>query len=214
MTLASGLVLAVLSVWDYPSRQHRHEELRGEFIRASANADYSACEKAARAGTELLPDDPTWRYNLACALAYRESPSAALDSLEQAVRLGFRNANAIEKDNDFARVNSLPRFKEIVALAQKLAGEPIPGRPEIGPAYGHIGSTLTLSPTNVSWNFDAGVFETEIKLAGEHNAAPLAGQYGKSRPTQNGTSSVSDSLRPLSLRVPDGGGNEGTGGEP
>ena len=183
LALAAADMAPVFNVWRQPQLWPRHMQLRGEFLSAVRRGDTKAMETFSRAGTELMPEDPTWRYNLACALAYRESPSAALDSLEQAVRLGFRNANAIEKDNDFARVNSLPRFKEIVALAQKLAGEPIPGRPEIGPAYGHLGSTLTLSPTNVSWNFDTGVFETEIKLAGEHNAAPLAGQYGKSRPT-------------------------------
>ncbi len=176
---------SVQDVWRMPQVWPQHTQLRNEFLKAIRRGDTKAMEKVSKAGTELMPDDPTWRYNHACALAYREKPDAALDDLEKAVRLGFRNAAAIEKDSDFARIRDLPRFKEIVALARKLANEPVPGHPRPVPAYTSFGGTVTLTPTNVAWNFDSGVFETHIQIAGVNNPSPLATRYGASRPKPN-----------------------------
>ncbi len=165
MTLASGLVLAVLSVWDYPSRQHRHEELRGEFIRASANADYSACEKAARAGTELLPDDPTWRYNLACSEARLGRMETAFDDLEKAIRLGFRDAETIGSDPDFIEYRNERRFKDAVDLAVRMKGERIfLGPLAVVPAKGKTGGSLALGAQNLSWDFESGCFSAVMEL--------------------------------------------------
>ena len=174
-------VTPVFDVWRQPQLWLRHSQLRNEFLGAVRRGDTKAMETISKAGVELMPEDPTWRYNHACALAYREEAGFALNELEKAVHLGFRNANAIEKDTDFARVNTLPRFKEIVQLAQKLAGKPIPGRPQVQPAYARLGGALTLTATNVNWNFDTGVFETHIQMAGENNPSPLADRYGKSK---------------------------------
>lgn len=185
-TLALGVAAAdvtpTFNIWRQPQIWPQHIQLRNSFLQAIRRGDTKGMESISRAGTNLMPEDPTWRYNHACALAYREDPDAALDELEKAVQLGFRKANAIEKDTDFSRINTLPRFKEIVELAQKLADKPVPGRPQVGPAYAHIGGSITLSATNVVWDFDTGVFHTEIRLAGENMPSPLASQYGKSRP--------------------------------
>ena len=184
--LALGLTAAepapVFNVWRQPAVWPQHRLLRSQFIQAMQRGDTKTMEIKAREGTELMPEDPTWRYNHACALAYRESPDEALATLEMAVKLGFRDANAIEKDRDFERINALPRFKEIVALARKLAGQPVPGRPMTGPAYVPYGGGVTLSATNVTWNFDTGVFETQIQFVGENNPSPRADRYGCSRP--------------------------------
>ncbi len=175
-------VTPVFNVWRQPQIWPRHTQLRNSFLQAIRRGDTKAMEATSRAGTELMPEDPTWRYNHACALAYREEPSAALAELEKAIQLGFRQAAAIEKDTDFARINTLPRFKELVALARDLAGKPVPGRPKTGPAYARLGGAVTLSATNVVWDFEAGVFESEVKTVGENTPSPLAAQYGKSRP--------------------------------
>ena len=175
-------VTPAFDVWRQPQIWPRHMQLRNSFLQAIRRGDTKQMEAISRAGTDLMPEDPTWRYNHACALAYREEPGEALNDLEKAVMLGFRNAAAIEKDSDFARINSLPRFKEIVELARNLADKHVPGRPAVGPAYARIGGALTLSPTNVAWNFDSGIFETDIRIVGENNPSPLANNYGKSRP--------------------------------
>ena len=63
-------VLAVLSIWDYPSRQQEHDRLRRQFVAAVRSGDTVTMEETCRKGVKLLPDDPTWQYNLACSLAY------------------------------------------------------------------------------------------------------------------------------------------------
>ena len=85
MTAPLIAVLAVLSVWDYPARQPQHERLRAEFVQAVREGDTKKMEESSRKGAELLPDDPTWAYNLACSLAYRAKPDEALDQLEKAI---------------------------------------------------------------------------------------------------------------------------------
>ena len=88
MTAALLPFLAVLSIWDYPARQPQHERLRAEFVQAVRAGDTKKMEESSRKGTELLPDDPTWAYNLACSLAYREKPGG---------RLGFIHASTAAK---------------------------------------------------------------------------------------------------------------------
>lgn len=174
-------VIPAFDLWRQPQVWPRHMQIRSQFLEAVRRGDTKLMETASKAGVELMPEDPTWRYNHACALAYREQAGLALNELEQAVRLGFRDANAIEKDPDFARINTLPRFKEIVDLAKKLADEPIPGRPQVSPAFARMGGAFTLNTTNVTWNFDTGLFETTLETVGVNNPQPLAEKYGQSR---------------------------------
>lgn len=161
------LVLAVLSMWDYPSRQARHEILRSRFVTAVKEGDTAAMEEVSREGVELLPDDPTWRFNLACSLAwFPDREKESLDTLEKAIYLGFRDAEAISKDSDLSRVSDNPRFPALVDKARSLARKPV----EEGPlssraATGVAGKTLVLGAKNLAWDFDAGCFDAMVKLA-------------------------------------------------
>ena len=170
-------LLAVLSVWDYPSRQGEHERLRGEFIRASRSGDTKAMEAASRKGTELLPDDPTWAYNLACSLAYFGDDSAALDQLEKAIDLGFRDDKVIAADSDLKRFAKNKRFKELVEYARESAGRPIFSGPlAVAEATGTTGKSLALGEQNMLWDFDAACFVAKMSLApgnGGGNAGDL-----------------------------------------
>ena len=166
MTAPILSLLAVLSIWDYPARQPQHELLRAEFVQAVRAGDTKKMEESSRKGTELLPDDPTWAYNLACSLAYREKPDDALDQLEKAIDLGFRDASAIAVDSDLRRISSNRRFKELVEYAKESAGRPI----MIGPlavtdATGIVGESLALGEQNMLWDFDTGCFIAKMKLA-------------------------------------------------
>ena len=105
---SSSDVTPVFDVWRQPQVWPRHIQLRNSFLQSIHRGDTKGMEAISRAGVELMPEDPTWRYNHACALAYRESPESALVDLEMAVQLGFRNADAIEKDSDLARINTHP----------------------------------------------------------------------------------------------------------
>ena len=89
-------LLAALSVWDYPERQLRHDALRQQFTAAVREGDTATMEETSRKGMELLPDDPTWRYNHACSLAwYPGRAEEALDELEKAIDLGYRASPTI-----------------------------------------------------------------------------------------------------------------------
>ena len=64
--------------------------------------------------TSLLPDDSTVRYNLACSFAMLGQIEEALATLEQAIDLGYRDADLMRKDEDLTRLWDEPRFKELL----------------------------------------------------------------------------------------------------
>lgn len=126
MNAALALLLASLSVWDYPARQLRHEELYRQFVAAVSAGDASKMEKACRQGTELLPDDPVWRYNLACSIAHFESRrDEAFDELERAIDCGFRDVEAIEKDGDLRPLAKSPRYSQLLEYAAEMRTRPL-----------------------------------------------------------------------------------------
>jgi hypothetical protein len=159
-------ILAVLSIWDYPERQPQHEQLRMQFMQAIRAGNTRSMEDACRKGTQLLPDDPTWAYNLACALAYRNKPDAALDQLEKAIDLGFRDSKAIAEDSDLKRISRTSRFKDLVKYAEEMKERPLMMGPmAVMPATGVFGKSIALGAQNLSWDFDRGCFVANLKLA-------------------------------------------------
>ncbi|MGN0852978.1 MAG: tetratricopeptide repeat protein [Kiritimatiellia bacterium] len=185
--LATGLLATPpeqpLSVWKMPLVWQRHSLLRQQLIGALRRGDIQAMESICRSALEFMPGDATWHYNLACALAYREQPGLALTELEKAVQFGFRDADAISKDQDLAQISKEPRFAEIVEKARQLKGKPVAGVPVPEPAYAATGSTVTLTATNVVWNFDIGCFQALLKLApAQQTISSLAPKFGISQP--------------------------------
>jgi Flp pilus assembly protein TadD len=69
----------------------------------------------------LAPEDPTVHYNLACSLALVGEGSAALDALERAVELGYRDAEHLLVDEDLAALRETPRFVRLVRELERLA---------------------------------------------------------------------------------------------
>ncbi len=166
MNALFGLLFAVLTVWDYSARQPRHEALRAQFLAASQKGDLAGRTAACKRGAELLPDDPTWHYNLACSLALEGSAEAALDVLEKAIDLGFRDADTIAGDADFVKVAGARRFKDLVAHARDSRQRTILLGPlAVVPATGVAGATLTLGAHNLVWDLDAGCFDAKLQLS-------------------------------------------------
>ena len=169
-------ILAVLTIWDYPSRHLAHQRLRAEFVQAVRTGDTRKMEEASRAGTELLPDDATWAYNLACSLAYKADTEAALDQLEKAIDLGYRDADAIAADADFRRLSTKRRFKDLVEYAKTSRGRPVLTDPLVSvPATGLFGQSLAIGEQNLSWDFDGGCFLVNMALA---PGAGAGGNFG------------------------------------
>lgn len=181
-------LLATLSIWDYPSRWRRHEQLRIQFTAASRARVPEAMAAACRQGVELLPDDPVWHYNLACSLAYEKDQTPALDELETAIDLGFRNADAIASDRDLERLKIHPRFKELVDYAREMSRRPIAIGPMANcPATGIFGKSVTLGEQNFSWDFSVGCFDAKLKLAQD---GPAYGNTGDLYFNRDGNHSV------------------------
>lgn len=89
--------------------------------------DYLAMESLTRTMTTLAPEWPDAHYNLACALAMQGKKDAAIESLTQAVSLGFANAQLMETDADLAGLRDMPAFQASLAIAKRaaeLAGAP------------------------------------------------------------------------------------------
>ena len=158
-------MFAVLSIWDYPSRQDEHDRLRAAFVQAVRAGDANAMEAVGRRGVEILPDDPTWAYNLACALARGGKADAALDRLEKAIDLGFRKDDVIAGDSDFASLSENLRFQQLVEYAKEMKDRPILFGPlATVPATGAAGSTVVLGRQNLAWDFDDACFVAQLAL--------------------------------------------------
>ena len=161
------VLLAALSIWDYPARYPSHERLRRQFQAACRKGDVAEMEKACQQGVELLPDDPTWRYNLACSLAHFENrQNEALDALEKAIDLGFRDSKAIRADADLANLSKVRRYEELVEYADEMSRRPIMFGPlAVVPATGVFGQSVALGEQNLGWDFDIGCFIANMKLS-------------------------------------------------
>ncbi len=175
-------LLAVLSVWDYPARFPQHQALRAQFVSSLRANDRVAMESSCRKGVELLPDDPTWHYNLACALAH--SPARhreALDELEKAIDLGFRSADAIAADGDLKRLAKNRRYLELIEYAKEMATRPILTGPlATVDATGTFGASVALGEQNLVWDFDVGAFLARLRLS-ETTRAPWTGDLYMNR---------------------------------
>ena len=165
-----------ISIWRLPELWPYHVQLQEQLVATIRRGDIPAMESVCRTALRVLPGDATWRYNLACSLAYREKPDAALKELERAIDLGFRNADEIARDTDLARIAHLPRFAALVQKARDLSGRPVAGRPAPAPLYAATGAAATLTETNLVFNFDTGVYDALLALSAPKT--PLAAQAG------------------------------------
>ena len=166
MTGIGCIVLALLSIWDYPARFPAHDRLRRQFIAAVKEGDTSTMEETCRKGVKLLPDDPTWHFNLACSLAYfAKREDEAFDELEKAIDLGFRDRKAIEGDTDLKRLSGLPRYEQLLVYADMMKSRPMISGPLAAvDLTGVFGKSVVLGEQNLGWDFDTGCFVAKLKL--------------------------------------------------
>ena len=193
MTALLCAILATLSIWDYPARALQHDALRRQFLAAMRKGDIAAMETACKSGVALLPDDPTWRYNLACSLAYYPTRKAeALDTLEKAIDLGFRDAEAIAGDADLKKLSGERRYLELIEYAKEMNSRPIMFGPmAVVDATGVFGTSIALGEQNLGWDFDTLCFVAHMKLA-TATADPWTGDIYMNRDKAHSMLKVSD----------------------
>ena len=153
-----ALIRAQTNIFEMPRLFPRHLQLAQAFRMQIQTKNYPAMEQICREGIKLLPDDPTWRYNLACSLARQGRQTDALDTLDQAIDLGFREANAILGDSDLATLRRLARFQTLLKKAGELRGRPVAGRPIAAPA--EVTTKAMVTSSNTVWDFNIGMFQT------------------------------------------------------
>lgn len=151
-------------VWKMPAIWPLHCQLREQSLAAIRKGDPKALETACRRAIAAMPTDPTWNYNLACALAYGPQPGLALTQLEKAIALGFRDASAIANDQDLKRISRYPRFRELIAKARRLADTPPPHAIPVSPLQTSAGSPATLTASNLVWNFETGLIDALLSI--------------------------------------------------
>ena len=159
-------------------------QLRLRLMLAIKQGDKKAMGEICAAALKLDPADAVWQYNLSCSIADGDDAKAALDALEKAIKLGYRDAKGIAADKDFAKVNKLPRFKELVKLAEKTARDPVPGVPTPQVLEAKAGKAVRMTESNLVWNVDLGMYQALVKYDGgdlyvnrDNNHSPL--QYGR-----------------------------------
>jgi len=65
--------------------------------------------------TSLRPDDPIARYNLACSYSLLNDIESGLNTLQQAVMLGYDDFDFMEKDPDLENLRKDERFKNLTS---------------------------------------------------------------------------------------------------
>ncbi len=152
------------NVFEMPLVYAQHRQLQTRLAQSVREGKTDEMEAVCREGVALLPRDPTWQYNLACALAYRADAGPSLDALDRAIEMGFRDARAIAADTDLKRLSSLPRFGELVEKARRLSGKPVEGVAEVKPSAVVMGMPAEVHGSNTVWDFEAGCFRTFFTL--------------------------------------------------
>lgn len=177
MNHLAAVLFAALSVWDYPARQPKHEYLKSRFVAAVREGNTKRMADISRQGVALLPEDPVWHYNRACALAHYKDKRPALKELETAIDLGMTDANMIRNDRDFVSLADSKRFRELVKYAAERGRRPFFFGPRAKvPATALCGERVVLGEHNVSWDLDLGCFAANMKLqsmTGDGNAGDL-----------------------------------------
>jgi tetratricopeptide (TPR) repeat protein len=70
----------------------------------------------------LEPGDPLVLYNVACIQCLAQQPELALDTLEQAVRVGLTQKEWLVHDSNLDSIRALPRFHAIMTQLDRILG--------------------------------------------------------------------------------------------
>ncbi len=108
LTFASDFCLAVLK-----KRPYQFEALQAAANSLTSLGYYQDGLKYDQRLEEMRPSDALVIYNLACSLSLVGRIEDALEKLEAAITLGYRDRNHIKDDPDLENLRAHPRFKEL-----------------------------------------------------------------------------------------------------
>lgn len=145
------------SVWEMPQLQASLLALRAATAALFKQGDFDEAEKRCRQSIRLVPHDPAGHYLLACTLARQGKVFEALDSLGEAVELGFNKTEALRRDPNLQALRGKEDFAELVAASRTAQPPPSPWRHRVSPAR-VAGGKVTVSDSNTAWDAKNGVF--------------------------------------------------------
>jgi tetratricopeptide (TPR) repeat protein len=64
--------------------------------------------------SQLRPHEPVIWYNLACSMSLLKRYDESLDTLRQAIALGYDDFEYMLKDSDLASLRQLPKFRRLI----------------------------------------------------------------------------------------------------
>jgi len=106
------------------------EAMNRTFMQLHTSMQYREAAEMALRLAEILPDNPTVHYNLACVMARLHRIDDACDAFEQAIELGWRNVTHTRFDSDLHSIRSMPRFVQAMrTLNERVEEERIRPRP-------------------------------------------------------------------------------------
>ncbi|MBN1864744.1 MAG: tetratricopeptide repeat protein [Victivallales bacterium] len=165
------------SIFDMPKQ---HEELTRYSLMTIAAARagrFGEAEKIIRQAVALYPDASVTHYNLACMLALQGKTEDALNSLEESIEKGFRDARHIREDNDLSSLRGCPEFKSLIEKAEKLS---VNKEEKIIPPGKIKDGIALISEANTIWNPSLAVFMTAFAPPPDSvKKAPAVKGYGK-----------------------------------
>lgn len=151
-------------VFELPLIQARFGAMQVQILGLFKEGKYVEAEKQCREAIQLIPQEPSGHYNLACALARQGKLEEAVKALDQAVSLGFKDARHIEQDKDLAALKDRPDFKKIVEKAPSAKPDPKAAwKYTIEPKLVENGVAL-VTQKNTLWDARVGVFRGFFKF--------------------------------------------------
>ncbi|MCP4172954.1 MAG: hypothetical protein GY758_19515, partial [Fuerstiella sp.] len=138
------------SVFAKPRLQERVRRIRHQVTLLFRQKQFAAAEIQCAALLQLVPEDPTGHFNLACAQARQEKSDAAMASLWNSVNNGLRSLRHLNEDPDLESLRRRDDWQELI----QAAAEPfVPEVKQVAVSPGDIKAGIAMiAESNTRWD--------------------------------------------------------------
>ena len=143
------------------------------------NREYAKAEEVLTAAIERMPHDRTSHYNLACVLARQSKTEEAFEHLEEAIELGWRNRQHIEKNAHLESLRKDKRFDEVLKAAEAPPLKQAQGwKFSVTPAEAKDGQVL-VEESCTAYDAKTGLLRVFLRPEKDTGKQPIAKGFGK-----------------------------------
>ena len=122
VAVAIAMATAQSAEADKQDVRRQATELSQQIAKSFGAKDYAAAADQCRKLAALVPSHAPAHYNLACALSRLGKSEAAVESLAQAIKSGYRDPAHMKADEDLAAIRDHKGFGALVAKARENEG--------------------------------------------------------------------------------------------